>query len=416
MKSVGVIVEYNPFHNGHHYHIKQSLAHTDADIVIAVMSGNFLQRGEPALVSKWIRTKMALQGGADIVVELPYAFATGKAEIFANGAVSILDALGTDVVCFGSEQGTIEPFEATITFLKKHQEAYRRELKMHLDEGHSFPKAASLAFQDLDSEDDIVNLSMPNNILGFHYVKAIYDQQSTMGAATIPRISAGYHDDELSTTNIASATGIRKAIATGEDSLDQVRPYIPAFTYRQLQEAYAIQGGYHHWETFFPYLQYRLLTARVRELEAIYEAEEGLQHRLIAAGKQADNFASFMEQIKTKRYTWARLQRLCVHILTNTTKQEMESIRRDPRAPYIRLLGMSEAGQAYLNAAKKKLKRPLVSTLSRHQDPLLELDKRAADCYALGYRRGLREEKLREDYATPPVHASDLDFTEQKSH
>lgn len=403
MKTVGVIVEYNPFHNGHHYHLQQSIRRTGADIAIAVMSGYFLQRGEPALVSKWQRAKMALRGGADLVVELPYAFSTGKAEVFANGAISLLDALKTDKVCFGSEEGRIEPFERTIAFLEQHRETYDRTLQGFLAEGYSFPKASSLAFRSLRADDDIVDLSKPNNILGFHYVKAIRDQNSTVKAVTIPRIGAGYHDAKLGRKEIASATGIRHSVVSGGEPLENIRRFVPDATYRLLEGPYRKHGMFHSWEALFPYLRYKLLTSTPDELAFVYEVEEGLQHRLLQYVKQADSFEAFMKLVKTKRYTWTRLQRLCVHVLTNTTKEEMAPVIRHPKASYIRLLGMTSEGQSYLNKIKKNLALPLVATLSQHDDPLLALDERAADCYVLGYPEHMHTEKLREEYATPPI-------------
>ncbi|HET7580931.1 MAG TPA: nucleotidyltransferase [Bacillales bacterium] len=404
MTSVGLIVEYNPFHNGHYYHMQESIRQTGADIAVAVMSGYFLQRGEPALVSKWLRTRMALDGGADLVVELPYAFSTGKAEVFANGAVSLLTELKVDKVCFGSEEGTIEPFEQTIRFLEQNHEPYQNRLRRNLSEGYSYPKAAALAFQSFGANEKIADLSRPNNILGFHYVKAIHDQHSRLKAATIARTGANYHDPDLGEQEIASATGIRNTIVSCGEPLEKIRRVVPDITYQLLSVASDNQGSFHSWEKLFPYLKYRLLTSTAEELARIYEAEEGLEHRLLQHIQQADSFAAFMDQIKTKRYTWTRLQRLCVHILTNTKKAEMAPILEKPRATYIRLLGMSEKGQAYLNDIKKDLTLPLVPTLSQHQDPLLELDERAANCYALGYPAAMRIDKLREEYATPPIH------------
>ncbi|HET7522377.1 MAG TPA: nucleotidyltransferase [Bacillales bacterium] len=406
MKSVGLIVEYNPFHNGHYYHMQQSIRQTGADVAIAVMSGYFLQRGEPALVSKWLRTKMALAGGADLVVELPYAFSTGKAEIFANGAVSLLTALKVDKVCFGSEEGHIEPFRRTIEFLENHRDPYDNRLKSFLSKGFSFPKASSLAFESLGAGEETVDLSRPNNILGFHYVKAIHDQNSAVKAATIPRIGAGFHDPGLSKKKIASATGIRNTIVSGGEPLENIRRVIPETTYRLLRDHNAKYGMFHSWERLFPFLQYKLLTSTPETLGRIYEAEEGLEYRMLQSIKQADSFQSFMERLKTKRYTWTRLQRLCAHVLTNTTKNEMAPVLKRPRAPYIRILGMTEHGQGYLNQIKKGTGLPIVSTLSQHDDPLLELDERAADCYALGYPKTFRAEKLREEYATPPIRVS----------
>lgn len=403
MKSVGLIVEYNPFHNGHYYHMHQSIRETKADVTVAVMSGYFLQRGEPALVSKWLRTRMALEGGADVVVELPYAFSTGKAEIFANGAISLLTSLKVDDVCFGSEEGTILPFEKTIEFLDLYREPYADKIKSFLSEGNSYPKAAALAFQSLNTANGAADLSKPNNILGFHYVKAIHDQKSPLKAYTIARTGADFHDPELGEQKIASATGIRNTIITGGESLEKIRRVVPDITYRLLQKASRQFGSFHSWEQLYPFLKYKLLTSTADQLAEIYEAEEGLEHRLLQYIKDADTFTAFMGQIKTKRYTWTRLQRLCVHILTNTTKEEMAPVLKDPRATYIRLLGMSEKGRTYINHIKKELELPLISTLSRHEDPLLKLDKRAANCYALGYPENVRTGKLREEYATPPI-------------
>lgn len=403
MKSVGLIVEYNPFHNGHYYHMQQSIHQTKADVVIAVMSGYFLQRGEPAIVSKWQRAKMALKSGADLVVELPYAFSTGKAEIFASGAISLLTALKTDEICFGSESGNIEAFHNTVIFLNQNRQAFEERLRQFLSKGFSYPKAASLAFAKFETDGRIVDLSKPNNILGYHYVKAIHDQKSSVHASTIPRTGAGYHDPNLGDQKIASATGIRNTIISNGEPLTDIQNVVPNVTYDILRESLSRYGTFHSWESLFSYLKYQLLTSSPDQIALIYEAEEGLENRLLQQIQKADSFYSFMERIKTKRYTWTRLQRLCVHVLTRTTKDEMAVIHKNPTATYIRLLGMSEKGRIYLNRIKKRLGLPLISTRSQHSDPLLNLDERAANVYALGYPETFREEKLAEEYATPPI-------------
>jgi predicted nucleotidyltransferase len=177
MKAVGVIVEYNPFHNGHAYHLQAAKETAHADLAVAVMSGNFLQRGEPALVSKWYRTKMALLSGVDIVLELPYQFATQKAETFANGAVSVLDAIGCHSLCFGSESGDISTFQQTVDYMDLHKDCLDEKIKMNIKTGVSFPKALSLSFQSMSSTENLLSLDKPNNILGFHYVKALKRQK-----------------------------------------------------------------------------------------------------------------------------------------------------------------------------------------------------------------------------------------------
>ncbi|MCC3357585.1 nucleotidyltransferase [Bacillus sp. REN16] len=403
MKAVGVIVEYNPFHNGHRYHLDETKKKTNADCTIAVMSGNFLQRGEPALVSKWVRTKMALEAGVDIVIELPYAFATQKAQNFANGAISLLDAILCEEVCFGSENGTINDFESTVDFMKDNQQSYDHTTRKYLKEGYSYPKAASLAYSSLSNHNTYVDLSKPNNILGYHYVKAIHDQKSSIKAETIMRTSAGYHDETISHESIASATSIRKTLFSTEKKIEDIIDYLPPSTAKWLTSYYEENQLYHRWEEYFTLLKYKLLTTPPSELAKIYEAEEGIENRLLAFITEAASFQDFMEKIKTKRYTWTRLQRLCVHILTNTTKEQLKPINENPVATYIRLLGMSQKGQAYLNHVKKDVKLPILSKGSGISDELFTLDLKAAQTYLAIFPEPHRTKLLRQEYSIPPI-------------
>lgn len=406
MKAVGVIVEYNPFHNGHYYHLQETKQQTKADVMIAIMSGHFLQRGEPSLLSKWERARLALAGGADLVIEIPYPFATGKAEVFANGSISLLNHLYADEVCFGSEEGDISPFIHTYQFLQQHQQDYDKRLKMFLQQGHSYPKAAALSFQTFTSDQPMVDLSQPNNILGFHYVKAIYDQKAAITPQTIQRSHAGYHDTTMHHAQIASATSIRRTLLDPEQSIQAIKHVVPSFTYELLQESWQSNGMFNDWEALFPFLQYQLLTSQPEDIAAIYEAEEGLEHRLLSYIKSADSFHSFMKQIKTKRYTWTRLQRLCTHILTQADKTTMQTAIQQPEATYLRLLGMSAQGQHYLNTIKKDMTAPLITNASQDQQNLSAIDQQATLCYMLGYDSSRRIEKLAEEFDQPPVRYS----------
>lgn len=412
MKAVGVIVEYNPFHNGHKYHLEETKRKTNADCIIAVMSGNFLQRGEPALVSKWTRTKMALEAGVDIVIELPYAFATQKAQNFANGSISLLNALLCDEVCFGSENGTIEDFENTVDFMKKNQQTYDHTIEQFMKEGYSFPKAASLTYTSLSNHETYVDLSKPNNILGYHYVKAIHDQKSSVKAQTILRTSAGYHDETFSHESIASATSIRKTLFSAEKNMDEIENYLPPTSAKWLSTYYHENQLFHRWEEYFTLLKYKLLTSTPAELANIYEAEEGIENRLLAHISEATSFQNFMEKIKTKRYTWTRLQRLCVHILTNTTKEQLKRSKENPIATYIRLLGMSQKGQNYLNSVKKDVELPIISKVAGFSDELFTLDWKATNTYLAIFPEPLRSSLLRQEYATPPIRYNE----EKKIH
>lgn len=402
MKAVGVIVEYNPFHNGHAYHLQAAKETAHADIAVAVMSGNFLQRGEPALISKWYRTKMALLNGVDIVLELPYRFATQKAETFANGAISILDAIGCHSLCFGSENGDISSFLQTVDYLDRHKDRFDENIKMNIKSGVSYPKALSLSFQSLSSPENLLSLDKPNNILGFHYVKALNRQNSSIIPLTVKRKNADYHDEHFATETIASATSIRKALFSAKEKNSSIEQYVPDASSTLLKEYLAVYGNFHEWENYWSYLRYRLLHNRPEELREIYEVEEGIEHRLIAAALDSSNFKEFMQKIKTKRYTWTRLQRICVHILTNTKKAEMKSTPE--KAAYLRLLGMTKNGKEYLNKYKSQFSLPLISKLSAYKGNDIFLDIKASRVYSFGLENQIMDNLLRQEYKQPPIY------------
>lgn len=400
MKSVGVVVEYNPFHNGHAFHLEESKKATGADIVIAAMSGNFLQRGEPALVSKWTRAKMALSSGVDIVFELPYQYASQQAEIFANGSVSLLSSAGCNTICFGSESGNIDAFEKTYLFMQENDTLFQQKVQEHIQKGISYPRALSLAFHDLGADNSLIDLSKPNNILGFQYVKAAKRQKQPINMYTVTRKSAGYHDADFNSDTIASATSIRKALFSDRQELDEIQPFVPYSSFEQLLEYKKIYGVFHHWELYWPFLKFRLLQSSPDELRTIYEVEEGIENRLLSQVVDADSFFNFMNRIKTKRYTWTRLQRICLHILVNAKKTEM-GLTGD-QVPYLRLLGMTERGREYLNQQKHQFTAPLISKVSSYKGSEMELDLRASKIYQLGLPKINME--LEHEYKRTPIY------------
>ncbi|MED3574368.1 nucleotidyltransferase [Cytobacillus praedii] len=401
MNAVGVIVEYNPFHNGHAFHIEEARKYANADVVIAVMSGNFLQRGEPAIVSKWKRTEMALEAGVDIVFELPYVFATQQANTFASGAVSILDAAGCYSLCFGSESGSIDSFYKTEAFLNQHNDTYQQQVKYFLEKGNSYPKATSLAYHTLAPADDLIDLSKPNNILGYQYIKAAHALNASVKIFTVTRKNANYHDPHFASETIASATSIRNALFTEDGTLESVRQYVPETTYKGLLEYKEQYGLFHDWELYWPFLKFRLIHMTPEQLKTIYEVEEGLENRILSSALESENFQQFMEKLKTKRYTWTRLQRTCVHILTNTTKQEM--FMTENKATYLRLLGMTTTGREYLNKYKTDFSLPMISKVSAAKNSQLLLDIKASRIYAMG-ASGYRQKKLLEtEFKQPPI-------------
>lgn len=390
MNATGVIVEYNPFHNGHLHHIKQSKILTDADIVIAVMSGHFLQRGEPSFVNKWLRTKMALLNGVDLVIELPYAFATAPAVDFAKGGIALLDALGCKSIAFGSEEGQIEPFLAVYSAIEAQTSTFQSNVQQAVKNGVSYAKALNSGYEQLTtaSTKKFANLSLPNNILGYHYVEQIFKQKSDMKPITIPRVASGYHDAIHEGTTIQSATGIRQAVF--DESLQTVESFMPASNYALLQ-----QTNFMNWERLYPLLRYELLRTPAAELARFAEVTEGIEHLLIKAARTCETFQQFMERIKSKRYTWTRLQRMLTHIFTAFTSEQLH----DSQMPsYARILGMTENGQKYISTHKKQFTLPLVSRAASLNDPMLAQDIKATDLYLHASHASIGL-----DYKYPPI-------------
>jgi len=400
MKATGLIVEYNPFHYGHQYHFLQSKEATGADCTVAIMSGNFLQRGEPAIIDKWHRAQIALQSGIDVVLEIPYVFAVQNSDLFAKGAVLSLDALGVDSICFGSEEGNIEPFVKAHSQLKEHAKPYYESLHHHLQEGLSFPEASRQAYHAIGLEDDTIDLGQPNNILGFSYTKTILDYNLDITPLTIKRKQSGYHDETIE-HKIASATSIRREILSHGHITEEARGSLPPLTIQALERYRQNTDNWHEWENYFSLLQYKISTMSVEELRQIHGIEEGLEYRFKQTIHKATNFQDWMNLIKTKRYTWTRLQRSLTHILTNTKTEEVKEISSMTQAPYVRLLGMTERGQQYISQQKKDMECPLISQLHKGEHPYLSIEERSVDSYLSIIRPDIKQERRNREFMPP---------------
>lgn len=334
MRSVGVIVEYNPFHNGHRYHLEKVKEVTGADLVVAVMSGDFTQRGEVACINRWNRAEMALLNGVDLVVELPIFYSCQSAEIFAKGAMNILEEIGVEWVVFGSESGDIEAIEKIASM--DESEEFKKYLENNLKSGHSYPTAYSNALKELGISQEIKS----NDILGIEYVKSEKKLKRRIKMIPIKRIGVGYHDLE-GAGEIASATGIRKML--GKEK--QVEKYLPKATTELIKhEKMAIL------EEYYPLIRYAILRD-FETLKDIQDVEKGLENRLYQCALENFKFDDFFQQLITKRYTIGRLQRIIIHILTKLTVGITEEVKR--RLPYINVLGFNKKGQEYMKQLKK---------------------------------------------------------------
>lgn len=398
MKACGLIVEYNPLHNGHLHHITEAKKVTNADVIIAVMSGSFLQRGEPAIIDKIYRTKAALDAGADLVLELPYPYAVQSSELFAKGAINSLVELGATSFCFGSEKGLIEPFIESYYMLDKQRDKYNQALKVELKAGQSFPTASSEAYKVIGL--DATLFHQPNNILGLSYVNEVLKHNLPIKPFTIKRINNDYHDEEI-VSSIASATSIRNELLK-EHFSTKLTDALPAASLQLLQQYYAVTGGFHEWESYFPFLHYKVLSMSTEELQNIHGVEEGLEHRLKDTANHAKSFADWLNRVKTRRYTQTHLQRVFTHILTNSTKTAIKQFISHPTVPYIRILGMNSLGQQYVGKRKKAIDIPIITRLTKKHADLIYPDEKATDIYYSILTPAIRK-KLKTAELTLPI-------------
>ncbi|MBQ9768425.1 MAG: nucleotidyltransferase [Lachnospiraceae bacterium] len=384
MKVAGIIVEYNPFHKGHEYHIAETRRVTGADFVIAVMSGDFTQRGIPACFDKFTRAECALAGGADVVLELPFCYATGSAEYFATGAVSILDKLGcVDSLCFGTETtADISLYLDTAAFLCNEPPAFQAALKEGLKEGKTFPKARLDAAKGFLNEDALALLATPNALLGLEYCKALYRRNSNIKPYTIARVGAGYHDETASPDSFSSATALRALLSKEGCFSDAFLSELPVATADILRtKAYTPLFS----EDFL--LLYRTaLDLKKNELASFADVSEELAARLSSRIAPC-NYEAFLEHMKTKQYTRTRIERCLLHVLFDVKAEALERFRLED-VSYARILGFRESAAPLLKHTKKTAALPLLTKLAQKEkrctaaeNELLSYDIAAADVY-----------------------------------
>ena len=381
MRTVGLITEYNPFHNGHLYHLEESLKLSDADISVAVMSGHFLQRGEPALTDKWSRAKMALTAGVDIVIELPLPWACSSAPDFARGGVHALNALGNvSTICFGSESGNLEPLQNYADLLFNESELVAKKTAQLLRRGLNYPQARAQVIAAMFPAAEMEELSAPNNILGIEYLKSLRQTQSVILPLTIKRVGAGYHETCIGSGCIASATGIRQCLKDDDD----VEALLPEKVYRVLQETLKA-GDFLSNERLF-YLLLARIFSQSSELERFWLVDNGMEKRLMSHADQADDLEGLISGIKSRQLTRTRVQRMLIAILLGLeTTQVKELLASEPR--YLHLLALSEKGRTFLARSRKNRTLPLIQNFSRVYPTLKRFYGAESDAYHLAIKQ-----------------------------
>lgn len=379
MRIVGLITEYNPFHNGHKYHIEKAKELANADYAVVVMSGNFVQRGTPAIMPKHLRAEAALKCGADLVIELPVCYATGTAEQFAYGAVSLLDKLGcVDAICFGSECGDISPLSNVARLLCDETDEYKDALQAYLRSGMSFPLARQNALDKLYPNGNYGQLlSEPNNILGIEYLKALYRLESDIEPLTIRRKVSHYHDIELQ-EHFSSASALRNIITNGDFA--KLYGQIPSECIPSLEDGYEVRYPVYA-NDFSLLLKYKLLNETSMFLVDYADVSEELANRICNRLNDYVSFEQFCELLKTKEITYTRISRTLIHILLGVKKNDYYEIE------YARMLGFRKESSDLLACIKKTSSLPLISKLtscddlSKNKKKMLGIDVFASNLY-----------------------------------
>ena len=387
MKVLGIISEYNPFHKGHMYHLEESRKATSADFVVSVMSGNFVQRGEPAMADKWLRAKAAIECGVDLVIELPFVYACNSAEYFAYGGVSILDGLGcVDYLSFGSESGDITELLKIARLLVEEPEDLKKALKMNLDAGDSYAKAWEKALNATYMKDASRVLRGPNNILALEYLKILLKTYSNIEPITIPRIGNDHNSEEIG-EEYSSATALRRKYYE-QENLSGLEKYMPENSYRnfaRIKDSVNIQM-----KDLFPVVTEEILKASRNELRNILSVGEGLENKIKNEIRNAESMDELIEKINSKRYAQTKIQRMLIHILTNLDKDSMQHIMEN-RIVYARILALNDNGAKLLKIIKKErcAKIPVITNINKDlKDDSLEwsalnYDILATDLYNL---------------------------------
>ena len=359
MKKIGIICEYNPFHNGHIYHLEKIKEMYNDSLIILVMSSSFTERGELSILNKWEKSEIALKYGVDLVIELPFEFASQSADVFARGAVTLLKELQVDTIVFGSESNNRDEL-IKIANLQLNNKDYDNKVKEYLDKGENYPSSMARAIKDMGLNE----INLPNDILGLSYTKEIIKQNANIEVVTIKRTN-DYHNKELN-NSIVSASAIRNNL-NNKDIIN----YVPSITYNYLKEK-VVNNNY------FLLLKYKIISEQ-EGISKYQTVDEGIHNRILKYIEEVNSMEELILKIKTKRYTYNKLNRMFTHILCGFTKEEAKNIE----IKYIRVLGFSNLGLSHLNKIKKSSSIPIITNLKKEYSSLLSLELRVDKIYNL---------------------------------
>lgn len=365
-KIIGIIAEYNPFHLGHLYQINEIKKKYPNSILILITNSSFTQRGDIAIINKWNKTKIALKNNIDLVVELPFPYATQSADIFAKGALEILNHLKINILVFGSESNDLEKL-VEIAKTQIENKNYQQKVKKYLKTGINYPTALSKALNDTIG----YTTKEPNDLLGISYIKEILIHNYPIKPVLIKRIGS-YHGNTVE-KQIASASLIRKKIEQQKD----IKKYLSNDTEKYLEKNLTL-------EKYFPYLKYKILTEK--NLNIYQTVEEGIENRIKKEINNSNSWQELTQNLKTKRYTYNKINRMLIHILTSFTKEEAKKIKID----YIRIIGFNQKGKNYLNKIKKQVTLPMITAYKKNFYQTLDLEYKALSIYYLPYEKKLQ--------------------------
>ena len=378
MHKIGIICEYNPLHNGHLYQIKKIKETYKDSLIIVCLSSCFMQRGEASILNKWDKTRLAIESGVDLVLELPFAFATQYQDIFAKGALTILNHLKIDTLVFGSECNDIELLK-NLASVQLKDESYNYLVKRYLDLGLNYPTSLSKALFDITG----VKLDKPNDLLALAYVKEIIKNNYDIEPFSIRRTS-DYHNSNLD-SDIVSASTIRKLLKDGVN----VNNYLPYNIYDYLSEIDE--------DKYFALLKYQIIN-NIDCLDKFQTVDEGIENRIIKYINMVNSKEKLILKVKSKRYTYNKINRMFTHILTNFTKEDA----KDLEIEYLRVLGFNTRGKNYLNKIKKDIGIPIINKYIPNMYKSLDIEFRVSLIYSL-ILKDKGDDFLKREYRNKPV-------------